>query len=155
MENNKEKEKGNFINKKSIIYIALASVVLIFIAFFLFRGEPIKEEKKNPIKEEKKQVEIKEEVVIDSSVVHQPVIDSTLNELPVDQEQEPVTETRPTYRIDHENNPNNWRLIDVNDPDSSYFAIRNKKTGTQLINRYYTKEKGAEELKKFQKILSK
>ena len=155
MENNKEKEKGNFLNKKSIIYIALASVVLIFIAFFLFRGEPIKEEKKIPIKEEKKQVEIKEEVVIDSSVVHQPVIDSTLKELPVEQEQEPVTETRPTYRIDHENNPNNWRLIDVNDPDSSYFAIRNKKTGTQLINRYYTKEKGAEELKKFQKILSK
>ena len=153
MEKKKEKEKVSFLNKKSIIYIALASVVLIFIAFFLFRGEPIKEEKKNPIKEEKKQVEIKEEVVIDSSVVHQPVIDSTLNELPV--EQEPVTETRPTYRIDHENNPNNWRLIDVNDPDSSYSAIRNKKTGTQLINRYYTKEKGAEELKKFQKILSK
>ena len=147
MENNKEKDKGNFLNKKSIIYIALASVVLIFIAFFLFRGEPIKEEKK--------QVKIKEEVVIDSSVVHQPVMDSTLNELPLEEEQEPVTEKRPTYRIDHENNPNNWRLIDVNDPDSSYFAIRNKKTGTQLINRYYTKEKGAQELKKFQKILSK
>lgn len=155
MENNKEKEKGKFLNKKSIIYIALASVVLIFIAFFFFWKEPIKQEEKNPINQEKKQVEIKEEVVIDSSVVHQPVMDSTLNEPPVEEESEPAKETRPTYRIDHENNPNNWRLIDVNDPDSSYFAIRNKKTGTQLINRYYTNEKGAEELKKFQKILSK
>jgi len=155
MENNKEKEKGKFLNKKSIIYIALASVVLIFIAFLFFWKEPIKQEEKNPINQDKKQVEIKEEVVIDSSVVHQPVIDSTLNEPPVEEEPEPAKETRQTYRIDHENNPNNWRLIDVNDPDSSYFAIRNKKTGTQLINRYYTKEKGAEELKKFQKILSK
>jgi len=155
MEKKKDKEKGNFLNKKSIIYIALASGVLMFLAFLFFWKEPIKEDKKVPIKEEKKQVEIKEEVAIDSSVVHQPVMDSTLNEVPIEEEQEPVSETRPTYRIDHENNPNNWRLIDVNDPDSSYFAIRNKKTATQLINRYYTKEKGAQELKKFQKILSK
>ena len=70
MENNKEKDKGNFLNKKSIIYIALASVVLIFIAFFLFRGEPIKEEKKNPIKEDLTALnEIEEKIDLNSNTL--------------------------------------------------------------------------------------
>jgi len=39
--------------------------------------------------------------------------------------------------------------------DTTFYTLKNKKTGTKLSNRFYTKKKANEELKNLRSILSK
>ena len=58
-------------------------------------------------------------------------------------------------KIDNENNPENWNLLKMEEVDTSFFIIKNKITGTKLSNQYYYKTRAQEELKNFEKIITK
>lgn len=54
-----------------------------------------------------------------------------------------------------ENNPNYWMVVKGSNSDTTFYTLKNKKTGTKLSNRFYSKKKANEELKNFRRILTK
>ena len=58
-------------------------------------------------------------------------------------------------RFSIENNPNHWMVVKGSNSDTTFYTLKNKKTGTKLSNRFYSKQKANEELKNFRSILSK
>ena len=58
-------------------------------------------------------------------------------------------------RFSIENNPNYWMVVKGSNSDTTFYTLKNKKTGTKLSNRFYSKQKANEELKNLRSILSK
>ena len=58
-------------------------------------------------------------------------------------------------RFSIENNPNYWMVVKGSNSDTTFYTLKNKKTGTKLSNKFYSKEKATEELKNLQSILVK
>jgi hypothetical protein len=58
-------------------------------------------------------------------------------------------------RFSVENNPNYWMVVKGSNSDTTFYTLKNKKTGTKLSNRFYSKQKANKELKKLRSILSK
>ena len=83
--------------------------------------------------------------ITDSSVVEQPV-ETTI---PVVKKSK-IKITR--FQLD--NNPKYWKIVKGISEDTSFYYLKNNKTGTKLFNRYYTKEEAEIELKKFKNIIS-
>ena len=54
-----------------------------------------------------------------------------------------------------ENNPNYWIVSKSSNSDTSFYVLKNKRTGTKLSNKYYSKIEANNELRNFKKILSK
>ena len=62
---------------------------------------------------------------------------------------------RKASRFSIENNPNYWTVVKGSNSDTTFYTLKNKKTGTKLSNKFYSKEKATEELKNLQSILVK
>ena len=58
-------------------------------------------------------------------------------------------------RFKLENNPNYWIVSKSSNSDTSFYVLKNKRTGTKLSNKYYSKIEANNELRNFKKILSK
>jgi hypothetical protein len=58
-------------------------------------------------------------------------------------------------RFSIENNPNYWMVVKGSNSDTTFYTLKNKKTGTKLSNKFYSKEKATEELKNLRSILVK
>ena len=58
-------------------------------------------------------------------------------------------------RFSIENNPNYWMVVKGSNSDTTFYTLKNKKTGTKLSNKFYSKEKATEELKNLQSVLVK
>ena len=58
-------------------------------------------------------------------------------------------------RFSIENNPNYWTVVKGRNSDTSFYILKNKKTGTKLSNKFYSKEKANVELKNLRSILVK
>ena len=58
-------------------------------------------------------------------------------------------------RFSIENNPKYWMVVKGSNSDTTFYTLKNKKTGTKLSNKFYSKEKANVELKNFRSILSK
>lgn len=54
-----------------------------------------------------------------------------------------------------ENNPNYWIVSKSSNSDTSFYVLKNKRTGTKLSNKYYSKIEANNELRNLKKILSK
>ena len=54
-----------------------------------------------------------------------------------------------------ENNPNYWIVSKSSNSDTTFYVLKNKRTGTKLSNKYYSKIEANNELRNFKKILSK
>ncbi|MDA7787477.1 hypothetical protein N8960_00510 [bacterium] len=58
-------------------------------------------------------------------------------------------------RFSIENNPKYWIVVNGSNSDTSFYLLKNKKTGTKLSNKFYSKEKANVELKNLRSILVK
>jgi hypothetical protein len=58
-------------------------------------------------------------------------------------------------RFSIENNPKYWTVVKGTNSDTTFYTLKNKKTGTKLSNKFYSKEKANEELKNLRSILTK
>ena len=54
-----------------------------------------------------------------------------------------------------ENNPNYWTIVKGSNSDTTFYTLKNKKTGTKLSNKFYSKQKANKELKNLRSILTK
>ena len=54
-----------------------------------------------------------------------------------------------------ENNPNYWVVSKGSNSDTSFYLLKNKKTGTKLSNKFYSKKMATDELRNLKNILSK
>ena len=53
-----------------------------------------------------------------------------------------------------DNNPKYWMIVKGSNKDTTFYILKNKKTGTKLSNKYFSKEKAEEELDNFKNIIS-
>ena len=66
-----------------------------------------------------------------------------------------VPSKKKASRFSIENNPNYWMVVKGSNSDTTFYTLKNKKTGTKLSNKFYSKEKATEELKNLRSILVK
>ena len=62
---------------------------------------------------------------------------------------------RKASRFSIENNPNYWTVVKGTNSDTTFYTLKNKKTGTKLSNKFYSKQKANKELKNLRSILNK
>ena len=138
-------------NKKNIFLFIGLIIISGSAAFYLINNKPV----------EKKQtfdVDSLEEISTNDSIV---TIDSTIaidnsNLDPLENEDLKVKPTKKKVsRFDVENNPNYWTIVKGSNSDTTFYTLKNKKTGTKLSNKFYNKEKATEELKNLRSILTK
>tara|TARA_B100001287_G_scaffold66725_1_gene54506 strand:+ start:171 stop:632 length:462 start_codon:yes stop_codon:yes gene_type:complete len=137
-------------NKKNILFIGLI-LISGAAAFYLMNNKPA----------EKKQsfdVDSLEEMSINDTTLASDSIISVENpnlELEENNDLKDKSTKKKASRFSIENNPNYWIVVKGSNSDTTFYTLKNKKTGTKLSNRFYTKKKANEELKNLRSILSK
>ena len=143
-------------SNKNIIILIVLLVICSVAAFLLF-------EKKPP--EIKETVDVGavsdslflEEINIDSSML---MIDSILTvdtiqpENIVKAEPQKKKVIRKVSKVQMDNNPKYWMVVKGSNEDTTFYNLKNRKTGTKLSNKYFSKEKAEEELDNFRNIIS-
>ena len=142
-------------NKSNIIKLIVLIGICIIAAVFL---------SKNKSKSTKDTIEISSfsDTIPDDSLI---LSDSMLNTdsiLKIDSVQinksKPVVIKKVKKKISKfklENNPNYWIVSKSSNSDTSFYVLKNKRTGTKLSNKYYSKIEANNELRNLKKILSK
>ena len=138
-------------NKKNIFLFIGLILISGAAAFYLINNKPA----------EKKQtfdVDIAEETSTNDSIV---VSDSIIeiDNTNLDQVENEELKVKPTKkrasRFTLENNPNYWTIVKGSNSDTTFYILKNKKTGTKLSNKFYSKQKANKELKNLRSILTK
>ena len=138
-------------NKKNIFLFIGLILISGAAAFYLINNKPA----------EKKQtfdVDSLEEMSInDTTLASDSIIAIEVPNLDLDENNDLKVKStkKKASRFSIENNPNYWMVVKGSNSDTTFYTLKNKKTGTKLSNRFYSKQKANEELKNFRSILSK
>ena len=138
-------------NKKNIFLFIGLIIISGAAAFYLINNKPA----------EKKQtfdVDSFEEMSInDTTLASDSIIAIENPNLDVDENNDLKVKSnkKKASRFSIENNPNYWTIVKGSNSDTTFYTLKNKKTGTKLSNKFYTKEKATEELKNLRSILTK
>ena len=138
-------------NKKNIFLFIGLILISGAAAFYLINNKPA----------EKKQtfdVDSLEEMSInDTTLASDSIIAIEVPNLYLDENNDLKVKStkKKASRFSIENNPNYWMVVKGSNSDTTFYTLKNKKTGTKLSNRFYSKQKANEELKNFRSILSK
>ena len=138
-------------NKKNIFLFIGLILISGAAAFYLINNKPA----------EKKQtfdVDSLEEMSInDTTLASDSIIAIEVPNLDLDENNDLKVKStkKKASRFSIENNPNNWMVVKGSNSDTTFYTLKNKKTGTKLSNRFYSKQKANKELKKLRSILSK
>ncbi len=160
-----QKEVTEKKSKKGLIIIIVVSVLVVGVmVLFSLNGDKKIGANKTIVKPKtvNKIQKVEDKIVVDSASVLDTINSNTESKVmdqivtdEVENDQNLKTTNKSKKSItDHENNPNNWSLVIENGKDTSFYVIKNKKTGTKLSNRYYSKKKGDKELQNFKNILA-
>jgi hypothetical protein len=138
-------------NKKNIFLFIGLILISGAAAFYLINNKPA----------EKKQtfdVDIAEEISTNDSIVSSDSI-IAIDNTNLDQLENEELKVKPTKkrasRFTLENNPNYWTIVKGSNSDTTFYTLKNKKTGTKLSNKFYSKQKANKELKNLRSILTK
>jgi hypothetical protein len=138
-------------NKKNIFLFIGLILISGAAAFYLINNKPA----------EKKQtfdVDIAEEISTNDSIVSSDSI-IAIDNTNLDQLENEELKVKPTKkrasRFSIENNPNYWTIVKGSNSDTTFYTLKNKKTGTKLSNKFYSKQKANKELKNLRSILTK
>jgi hypothetical protein len=138
-------------NKKNIFLFIGLILISGSAAFFLINNKPA----------EKKQtfdVDSLEEMSInDTTLASDSIIAIEVPNLDLDENNDLKVKStkKKASRFSIENNPNYWMVVKGSNSDTTFYTLKNKKTGTKLSNRFYSKQKANKELKNLRSILSK
>ena len=138
-------------NKKNIFLFIGLILISGAAAFYLINNKPA----------EKKQtfdVDSLEEMSInDTTLASDSIIAIEVPNLDLDKNNDLKVKStkKKASRFSIENNPNNWMVVKGSNSDTTFYTLKNKKTGTKLSNRFYSKQKANKELKNLRSILSK
>lgn len=138
-------------NKKNIFLFIGLILISGAAAFYLINNKPA----------EKKQtfdVDTTEEISTNDSIVASDSI-IAIDNTNLDQLENEELKVKPTKkrasRFTLENNPNYWTIVKGSNSDTTFYTLKNKKTGTKLSNKFYSKQKANKELKNLRSILTK
>jgi len=138
-------------NKKNIFLFIGLILISGAAAFYLINNKPA----------EKKQtfdVDSLEEMSInDTTLASDSIIAIEVPNLDLDENNDLKVKStkKKASRFSVENNPNYWMVVKGSNSDTTFYTLKNKKTGTKLSNRFYSKQKANKELKNLRSILSK
>ena len=138
-------------NKKNIFLFIGLILISGAAAFYLINNKPA----------EKKQtfdVDSLEEMSInDTTLASDSIIAIEVPNLDLDENNDLKVKStkKKVSRFSIENNPNYWMVVKGSNSDTIFYTLKNKKTGTKLSNRFYSKQKANKELKNLRNILSK
>jgi hypothetical protein len=138
-------------NKKNIFLFIGLILISGAAAFYLINNKPA----------EKKQtfdVDSLEEMSInDTTLASDSIIAIEVPNLDLDENNDLKVKStkKKASRFSIENNPNYWMVVKGSNSDTTFYTLKNKKTGTKLSNRFYSKQKANKELKNLRNILSK
>jgi len=138
-------------NKKNIFLFIGLILISGAAAFYLINNKPA----------EKKQtfdVDSLEEMSInDTTLASDSIIAIEVPNLDLDENNNLKVKStkKKASRFSIENNPNYWMVVKGSNSDTTFYTLKNKKTGTKLSNRFYSKQKANKELKNLRSILSK
>jgi hypothetical protein len=151
--NQPSKEINPKSNKKNIFLFVGLILISGAAAFYLIKNKPA----------EKKQtfdVDSLEEISTNDTIV---ASDSDsiveIENTNLDQEENNDLKVKSTKkkasRFSIENNPKYWTVVKGTNSDTTFYTLKNKKTGTKLANKFYNKRKANKELKNLRNILTK
>jgi hypothetical protein len=137
-------------NKKNIFLFIGLILISGAAAFYLINNKPA----------EKKQtfdVDSLEEMSNDTTLASDSIIAIEVPNLDLDENNDLKVKStkKKASRFSIENNPNYWMVVKGSNSDTTFYTLKNKKTGTKLSNRFYSKRKANKELKNLRSILSK
>jgi len=137
-------------NKKNIFLFIGLILISGAAAFYLINNKPA----------EKKQtfdVDSLEEMSNDTTLASDSIIAIEVPNLDLDENNNLKVKStkKKASRFSIENNPNYWMVVKGSNSDTTFYTLKNKKTGTKLSNRFYSKQKANKELKNLRSILSK
>ena len=138
-------------NKKNIFLFIGLILISGAAAFYLINNKPA-EKKQTFDVDSLEGISTNDSIVASDSVT---VIDITN----LDQLENKNLKVKPTKkkasRFSIENNPKYWIVVNGSNSDTSFYLLKNIKTGTKLSNKFYSKEKANVELKNLRSILVK
>ena len=138
-------------NKKNIFLFVGLILISGAAAFYLINNKPT-EKKQTFDVDTTEEISTNDSIVANDSII---AIDNTnLDQLEnEDLKVKPIKKKASRFAL--ENNPNYWTIVKGSNSDTTFYTLKNKKTGTKLSNKFYSKEKANVELKNFRSILSK
>ena len=154
--NDVSKKETSSKSKKNIVILLVLLIVCSAAGVIFFKKSP--DEKQEvveviPAKEELELDDVQNDSVIEiDSLI---LADSVTTE-PPPEVVKPIIK-KPKLKITKsqlDNNPKYWKIVKSTTKDTSFYILKNYKTGTKLFNRYYTEEKAEIELKKFKNIIT-
>ena len=144
---------------KSYINIVILIVLLVVCsvaAFLLFEKKPAEIKETVDVSEVSDSL-VSEKINVDSTMVMDSIltVDTLQSENIVKAVPQNKKVIRKISKMQMDNNPKYWMVVKGSNKDTTFYTLKNKKTGTKLSNKYFSKEKAEEELNNFRNIISK
>ncbi len=138
-------------NKKNIFLFIGLILISGAAAFYLINNKPA-EKKQTFDVDSLEGISTNDSIVVSDSVT---VIDITNLDQLENKNLKVKPKKKKASRFSIENNPKYWIVVNGSNRDTSFYLLKNIKTGTKLSNKFYSKEKANVELKNLRSILVK
>ena len=138
-------------NKKNIFLFIGLILISGAAAFYLINNKPA-EKKQTFDVDSLEEISINDTTLASDSIIAIEVPNLDKNE---NNDLKVKSTKKKASRFSIENNPNYWMVVKGSISDTTFYTLKNKKTGTKLSNRFYSKRKANKELKNLRSILSK
>ena len=149
--NQPSKEINPKSNKKNIFLFIGLILISGAAAFYLINNKPA-EKKQTFDVDSLEEMSINDTTLASDSIIAIEVPNLDKNE---NNDLKVKSTKKKASRFSVENNPNYWMVVKGSNSDTTFYTLKNKKTGTKLSNRFYSKRKANKELKNLRSILSK
>ena len=144
-------------SNKNIIILIVLLIVCSVAAFLLLEKKPAEVKETVDVSAVSDSL-VSEEIIIDSTMVMDSILNvDTINSENIVKAEESKKKKviRKVSKVQMDNNPKYWMVVKGSNKDTTFYTLKNKKTGTKLSNKYFSKEKAEEELNNFRNIISK
>lgn len=144
-------------SNKNIIILIVLLVICGAAAFLLYEKKPPEVKETVDVSAVSDSL-VSEEIIVDSTMLIDSILTvDTINSENIVEAEEPKKKKviRKISKVQMDNNPKYWMVVKGSNKDTTFYTLKNKKTGTKLSNKYFSKEKAEEELDNFRNIISK
>jgi|TARA_Y100000022_G_C13241563_1_gene372639 hypothetical protein len=143
-------------SNKNIIILIVLLLVCGAAAFLLYEKKPPEVKETVDVSAVSDSL-VSQEIIVDSTMLIDSILtlDTINSENIVKAVPQKKKVIRKISKVQMDNNPKYWMVVKGSNKDTTFYTLKNKKTGTKLSNKYFSKEKAEEELNNFRNIISK
>ena len=142
-------------SNKNIIILIVLLIVCGAAAFLLYEKKPPEVKETVDVSAVSDSL-VSEEINVDSTMLMDSIlsVDTLQPENIVKAVPQKKKVIRKISKVQMDNNPKYWMVVKGSNEDTTFYNLKNRKTGTKLSNKYFSKEKAEEELDNFRNIIS-